>query len=153
MTEDFQKPFAAPPTIFGVALIISAAFGFFVPFAMLPMLVQLSLGPLLIVAGGLIIRSSIREIAAADTTYDPFDVSTNLVASGVYQYSRNPGYLGLAVIQVGFAVLLDNIWVAIAALVAALITTVFVIRLEEKKLMDAFGEPYLAYKSQVRRWI
>lgn len=153
MDEEFRKPFAAPPTIFGVALILSAIFGFFVPFALLPIFVQLTLGPLLILSGGLIIRSSILEIEAADTTYDPFDVSANLVSTGIYRYTRNPGYLGLAVIQFGFAILLDNVWVAIAALGATLITTLFVIRLEEEKLTDAFDAPYLAYKDRVRRWL
>ncbi len=152
MSEEFQKPFAAPPTIFGAALLASAIFGVFVPFALLPLSLQLTLGPMIIVAGVLLIRSSIRNIAAADTTYNPFDVSTNLVTSGIYQYSRNPGYLGLGVIQLGFAVLLDNAWIAIAMFVAALITSWFVIRLEELKLTNAFGEPYLDYKRQVRRW-
>ena len=153
MGEEFRKPFAAPPTIFGVALISSSVFGFFVPFAMLTLPMQLILGPILILAGALLIRSSIKEIETAGTTYDPFDISTSLVTSGIYRFSRNPGYLGLGVIQFGFAILLDNAWVAIATFGAGLITSLFVIRLEEEKLSNTFGEKYLTYKGRVRRWL
>ena len=76
-----------------------------------------------------------REIKSAGSTYDPFAQSTALATSGIYQYSRNPGYLGLAVIQVGLATLLDNAWIAVAALTAGAVTTIFVIKLEEDKLL------------------
>ncbi len=152
MGEAFRKPFAAPPTIFGVALIFSAVLGFIIQINLLPLSVQLVFGPAFIVGGVLLIRSSIREIAAGATTYDPFDISTSLVTSGIYQYSRNPGYLGLGVIQFGFAVLLDSVWIAGAALAAAMVTAIFVIRLEEEKLSHSFGQVYLDYKIQVRRW-
>ncbi|WP_170328004.1 methyltransferase family protein [Ruegeria arenilitoris] len=153
MIQDFQKPFAAPPTIFSVSLIVGLLVGFLLPWSVLPWVVQLVLGPLVILAGVLTVHSSIREIEAANTTYDPYDVSTELVTSGIYQYSRNPGYLGLAVIQCGIAVLLDNVWIVIAGLIAATVTTVFVIRLEERKLTDAFGESYTDYQKHVRRWV
>ncbi|MEE9426647.1 MAG: isoprenylcysteine carboxylmethyltransferase family protein [Paracoccaceae bacterium] len=152
MDEEFQRPFAAPPTIFLGALLVSALLEYFVPFDLLPASIELTLGPLVIIVGVLLIRSTFREFKEENTTYDPFDISTNLVTSGVYQYSRNPGYLGLVIIQLGLAIVLGSIWVALSALVAALITSLFVIRLEEKKLADAFGESYLEYKSKVRRW-
>ena len=94
-----------------------------------------------------------REIAAANTTYDPFAQSNALVTTGIYRHSRNPGYLGLAIIQFGFSALLDNIWIAVATLLAMAVTGHWVIRLEEKKLSDKFGASYRAYCDAVRRWI
>ena len=151
--SDFQKPIVAPPTIFGVSLIVSALFGFASPTPFLPLLLQLTAGPAIILSGVLIIRSSMREIAAANTTYDPFAQSTALVTTGIYRHSRNPGYLGLAIIQFGFSALLDNLWIAVAALLAMAVTDHWVIRLEEKKLSDKFGASYRAYCDAVRRWI
>ena len=153
MTQDFQKPFAAPPAIFGVALLVGAALGVVFPWPVLPLWVQLSLGPLLIGLGIQSIRLSMKEIGRAGTTYDPFDISTRLVTGGIYRYSRNPGYLGLALIQFGVACLLDSPWIAMAGIAAMSVTGHWVIRLEECKLTDAFGAPYRAYQSRVRRWL
>ncbi len=153
MTQDFQKPFAAPPTIFMAAAIIAIVIGLVLPLPVLSVWVQITLGPLLILTGVLLIRASIGEIAKGGTTYDPFDHSTALVTSGIYQRSRNPGYLGLAVIHGGLAVLLDNVWIALTGLIAVLITSRFVIALEERKLTDTFGTPYTDYMARVRRWI
>lgn len=152
MTPEFRKPFAAPPTIFGIALILGVIFGFVVPAPALPLAVQLTLGPVLILCGVFLIVRSIRDIEAAGTTYDPFAASTELVTTGIYRYSRNPGYLGLAVIQLGAAVALDNIWIAVSGVFAVLVTTRCVIKLEEAKLAATFGEPYADYCRHVPRW-
>ena len=151
--SDFQKPFASPPTIFGITLLLGVEIGLFFPWPVLPWFVQIGLGPLIVLAGVLAIRQSIKDIETAETTYDPYAASTHLVTSGIYQHSRNPGYLGLAIIQLGAAVLFDNVWIVLTGAVAICITTYFVIRLEELKLTNAFGGPYTDYVNRVRRWI
>lgn len=153
MSQPFEKPVTAPPTIFMCAVLAGLGIGWVWPWPLLPLWLQVSLGPALVGAGVLTIRQSMREIAAAETTYDPYDVSTALVTGGVYRYSRNPGYLGLAVIQCGLAVLLDNGWLWLTGVLAVAATTWFVIRLEERKLGDAFGAAYAAYCARVRRWL
>lgn len=153
MSDEFRKPFAAPPTIFGAALAIGFVIGLAVPWPVLPGFIQLTLGPAVVAAGVLLIRCSMRDIDAADTTYDPYARSTSLVTSGIYRYTRNPGYLGLAVIQLGLGILLDSVWIVLADVVAVLVTTYFVIRLEEDKLLNAFGQQYAEYCRRVRRWI
>jgi len=153
VVTDFKKPFAAPPTIFGVALIIGVAFDLFDPRPQLDLWIQLLAGIVTIAAGVLIIRSSMKSIDRAGTTYDPFAPSTELVTSGIYRYTRNPGYLGLAIIQLGIAFVMDSLWVAVATFGAVTVTTVFVIKLEEDKLTRTFGQDYRDYLSRVRRWI
>ncbi len=73
------------------------------PFPMLPGIVQYIVGAAMIATGVVVITWSISEIANAETTYDPRGAPTALVTSGPYRYSRNPGYLGLAIIQIGIA--------------------------------------------------
>jgi len=101
----------------------------------------------------MLIRKSMQEIQASNTTYDPFAATTALVMSGIYRFSRNPGYLGLAIIQLGLAIVIDNVWIVLADIVAVIVTTVFVIKLEEEKLLTAFGQDYAEYCARVRRWI
>jgi protein-S-isoprenylcysteine O-methyltransferase Ste14 len=151
--EDFRKPFAAPPSIFGVAFLAGLAIGWVDPHPQLPLWLQLLLGAICIVSGVLLIRSSMTSFNAAGTTYDPFAPSTALVTTGIYGHTRNPGYLGLAVIQFGLAFALDSPWIAVTAIAAITITGQFVIKLEEEKLTKTFGQDYTDYLGTVRRWI
>ena len=153
MENDFRKPFAAPPTIFVVAFLIGLVLDFIFPFPLIPTLPQFILGAACAVAGFLLIRTSISAIENAGTTYDPYAASTKLVTSGIYRFTRNPGYLGLAVIQLGLALLIDGIWIAMTMAIAVLVTHVFVVRLEEEKLRQSFGQEYEQYRAYVRPWI
>ena len=94
-----------------------------------------------------------QSIDQAGTTYNPYAASTALVTSGIYRRTRNPGYLGLAVIQIGLALMIDSPWIAVTTIVAVVIISQFVIKLEEEKLSRAFGQEYQDYLSMVRRWI
>src|SRR5215207_503463 len=76
-----------------------------------------------------------------------------LVTDGPFRYTRNPGYLGLAMLYAGIAVLRNALW---AILPLPLVVYVFqrqVIGREERYLERTFGEEYLAYKTRVRRWV
>ena len=153
MVSDFQKPFAPPPTIFGVAFLAGLGIDFVYPLRTMPLWLQLGIGLAVIATGILFIRCSMQSIDRAGTTYDPYAASTALVTSGIYKYTRNPGYLGLAVIQLGLALLIDSPWIGITTVVAVITTNQFVIKLEEEKLRHTFGQDYQDYLSKVRRWI
>ena len=153
MVSDFQKPFAPPPAIFGVAFLVGLGIDFIYPLPMMALWLQLGFGLAAIAMGVLLIRSSMRGIDRAGTTYDPYAASTALVTSGIYKYTRNPGYLGLAVIQLGLALMIDSPWIGVATVVAVVVTNQFVIRLEEEKLRRTFGQDYQDYLNKVRRWL
>ena len=88
-----------------------------------------------------------------DTTNKPFQLSSTVVATGIYLYSRNPMYLGMVLVLAGIAFLQGSLSpVAIIPLFAWQITVRF-IRKEERSLEEQFGEKYLDYKSSVRRWL
>ncbi len=153
MVSDFRKPFAAPPTIFGVAFLAGLGIDFIYPSPSMSLWLQLGSGVAFIAGGVLLIRSSMRGIDGAGTTYDPYAASTALVTSGIYRHTRNPGYLGLAIIQIGLALMIDSPWIALSVVVAIIVTSQFVIKLEEEKLTRTFGQEYQDYLSKVRRWI
>ena len=153
MTNAFQKPFTAPPVIFIVAFVIGFGIELIYPLPTLPLGLQLGAGVASVIVGVLLIRSSMASIERAGTTYNPFSTSTALVTSGIYRYTRNPGYLGLAMIQLGLALMYDSPWILLATIVAVIVTNQFVIKLEEEKLRRAFGKEYQNYLTHVRRWI
>jgi protein-S-isoprenylcysteine O-methyltransferase Ste14 len=153
MTDEFQKPLAAPPLIFGVALLVDIALGLLLAAPIAPTLVRIPVAAVAIGGGVWLIRCSIVEITAANTTYDPYAPSTHLVTSGIYRRIRNPGYLGLAVIQFGFAALFNNYWIVVTLVAALLFTHYFVVLREEDKLRNTFGEDYANYVSSSSRWL
>ena len=99
--------------------------------------------------------SGILVFRRMQTTVHPSvpDKASAVVSSGVYRFTRNPMYLGLVLVLLGWAVFLGdaaNI-VLIAAFVAYM--TQFQIKPEERVLEAKFGTAYTDYKNSVRRWL
>ena len=105
--------------------------------------------------GAAICASGVVSFRRARTTVNPMKPSSSskLVASGVYRYTRNPMYLGLALVLLGWAVFLSNL--AAFVLVAAFVMYIdrFQIRPEERALASLFPQDYPAYLEKVRRWV
>lgn len=79
--------------------------------------------------------------------------ATSLQTSGVYRLTRNPMYLGLALVYLAVVCLDGNWWHIILFPLLILFIQEYIIRKEEKYLELEFGTEYLKYKQQVRRWI
>lgn len=91
----------------------------------------------------------------ARTTIDPKrleDVST-LICSGIYRYSRNPMYLGVLLVLVGWAIYLGNLFSILGLFVFIAYITRFQIIPEERLLSEKFGESFRSYQKEVRRWL
>jgi protein-S-isoprenylcysteine O-methyltransferase Ste14 len=89
----------------------------------------------------------------ARTSMVPVKPSTALVTSGPYRLTRNPMYVGMAFLYVGFAFAFGVIW-ALALLPAVLvIVDRLVIAREEAYLERKFGQDYRDYQARVRRWL
>jgi len=95
------------------------------------------------------------EFRRARTTINPLKphTATALVAGGIYQFTRNPMYLGLAFILLGWSIHLSN--PACLAVLAAFIGYLdrFQIAPEERILASRFGDAFAAYRARVRRWL
>ena len=89
------------------------------------------------------------------TTPNPMkpQFTTGLVTNGLYKISRNPMYLGMLVILIGFAIYLGNLTAFLVLPAFYLVITEMQIKPEERMLEEKFGEEYLAYKRKVRRWL
>lgn len=95
------------------------------------------------------------QFRKASTTVNPTrpDSATTLVSGGIYRYSRNPMYLGIALMMLGWAIWLGSSYGLIPPAVFVLYLNRFQIRPEEEALRARFGAEYLAYKRAVRRWL
>jgi protein-S-isoprenylcysteine O-methyltransferase Ste14 len=83
----------------------------------------------------------------------PWESTPEIVSTGVYRFTRNPMYLGMALLQTAIGVGWANGW--ILALVPAVLAIVYAtaIRHEEVYLERKFGDAYIRYRGSVRRWL
>jgi len=75
-----------------------------------------------------------------------------LVTSGPFALCRNPMYLGHLIFLAGLALSLHS-WAAAALALATAGWFQFRVRRDERRLAERFGEPYLQYRSRVKRWV
>ncbi|WP_430427758.1 methyltransferase family protein [Parasphingorhabdus sp.] len=118
-----------------------------------PVLKYLAIG--LFLFGTAILLQAVLTFARQNTTVNPLEPekADKLVLSGLYRYTRNPMYLGLAAILFALAFVLQNV-AALAGPILFLITmTVLQIKPEERALSEKFGQQYIEYRQRVRRWL
>ena len=91
----------------------------------------------------------------ARTTVNPLhpEAASTLVVSGVYRLTRNPMYLGLLLVLLGWALFLANALAFVFPAVYVPLMNRLQILPEEKALAEKFGTGFTAYSSQVRRWL
>ena len=97
----------------------------------------------------------VAQFKKAQTTVNPHtpEKSTNLVTSGIYQYTRNPMYLGLVLILLGWAFYLSHFLPFVLVPVFMVYMKRFQIQPEERMMTQKFGKAYQDYLIKVRRWI
>lgn len=86
------------------------------------------------------------------TTIVPNRPVKALVLAGPYRYSRNPMYLGLALVHLGATMATGILWYLATFILATLATQRYVIAPEERYLQHKFGAAYRDYCLQVPRW-
>ncbi len=83
----------------------------------------------------------------------PIDPPKELVTTGLYRYVRNPIYLGVLTLIIGYFLWFKTIWMLGYAVVAFLGCHLFVTLYEEPALKRKFGAAYENYCRSVPRWI
>lgn len=83
----------------------------------------------------------------------PIDAPRRLVVVGPYRHVRNPMYLGVLLVVVGWTTLFRSIGLAAYAALVALAFHLFVVIYEEPKLNRSLGTDYGDYRRLVWRWL
>lgn len=110
-------------------------------------------GGILIGAGLLCILSAMGLFRKAGTDVKPWKTTTAIVATGVYRFTRNPMYVGMAMLYAGLGLMCSSLGVFLLLPILILLIRTQVIVREERYLESKFGQSYLDYKARVRRWL
>jgi protein-S-isoprenylcysteine O-methyltransferase Ste14 len=107
----------------------------------------------LIAAGVVLAASAIIVMKRAGSNVRPDRPATALVVAGPYRWTRNPMYVGLALVSAGVAVVANAVWPLLMVAVTLAIVRRRVIAREESYLERTFGREYRRYRDRVPRWL
>ena len=144
-----------PPLVMLLFMVTVFGFDKIKPFTLfyLPWLTYVSVISL-VTLGGVVALWGVKEFKEAKTTVNPLkpESSSSLVSSGIYQYTRNPMYLGLLLILLSAVIYTQHPLGLVSALGFVSYMNRFQIEPEEKMLVKLFGDEFVDYSNQVKRW-
>jgi protein-S-isoprenylcysteine O-methyltransferase Ste14 len=144
---------APPPLIYLGGLAVGFVLEALLPGSSVPAALRWILGGALLVAGLALLASFNTLFKRKGTAVEPWKPTTAIVTTGPYRLTRNPAYVGMAVVYIAIALLADALWVLLPLPLVLVIIDRGVIAREERYLERKFGQEYLDYKRRVRRWI
>lgn len=150
-----MKPRIPPPLVMLLAAAAMWALDRWLPLGRLLPPPWNRLGALPALAAVAFIAPAMMRFRGAGTTVNPMDPgkASRLVTAGVFQVTRNPMYLGLLLLLLGWALWLGSVTPWLVPPLFATFITIAQIGPEEAALDRLFGEEYRAYRHAVRRWI
>lgn len=101
----------------------------------------------------LLIISALWVFKRHNTTILPYRNANALVANGPFRISRNPMYLGFALLHFACALAQLSPGMLLTLPFVCYAIQEHVIKGEEAALAKSFGDQWLAYSNQVRRWL
>jgi protein-S-isoprenylcysteine O-methyltransferase Ste14 len=83
----------------------------------------------------------------------PIDAPKQLVVRGLYRYVRNPMYVGVLTVILGWVAVYRSAALVLYAIVVATVFHLFIVLYEERHLQRVFGTEYSEYRTRVGRWL
>jgi protein-S-isoprenylcysteine O-methyltransferase Ste14 len=141
-----------PPAVLLISILLTLVLYFVFPRTQFVVGPWRLLGILPLGFGLAISYGSEKQFRQAGTTLKPFDETSRLVTDGFYRFSRNPMYLGMAMILVGVAFLLGSL--LSFGMIVFFVVWIYIIfiRNEEEMMLTQYGQDWLEYKERVRCW-
>ena len=151
--RDISGVVAPPPLIFLAGLAVGFGLEALLPGSSVPDAVAWILGGALLRGGhraAVLLRARLQQ---RQTPANPWRPTTAIATDGPYRLTRNPAYVGMALVYIGIALCSQALWVLLPLPVVLAIIDRGVIAREERYLERKFGQEYLDYKQNVRRWV
>jgi protein-S-isoprenylcysteine O-methyltransferase Ste14 len=143
---------APPPLVYAGPLLGGLLLDRLVRLPAIPRGLRLPAGLAALLGGAALTGWFVGTMQAARTPLDVRRAPTRLVVDGPFRFTRNPGYVALALVYTGVSLLAGGRWplVLLPGVLAAIDRGV--IQREERYLHHRFGRDYDRYRRRVRRW-
>ncbi len=142
-----------PPAYYGAAFASGMFLQGAVPLNMPGRPASVVVGAVILVAGLALDAACVSAVISHRTTIVPHRSVAKLITSGIYRFSRNPMYTGLAIMVAGGALVADTWWPLVLLPLALLAVRQLVVKPEEAYLAERYGSMYADYRLRTRRWL
>ena len=145
-----------PPLIYGLSVVIGWLLEEFLMALSVPLLAPVWLGAISAIfgiAGLIMLVYAAGLFLGAGQNPEPWKTTPSIVVKGIYRWTRNPMYVGMAALQIAVGMYLDNAWIMLLTAPSLIAVYVIAVLPEEQYLTQKFGAEYLRYKDSVRRWL
>jgi protein-S-isoprenylcysteine O-methyltransferase Ste14 len=147
----------APPPLIALATVaLGLLIDWLFPVPVLQVLLdwptRLVIGGVLVAAGLALGIAGFSFFRRAGTNANPWLPAVHLATGGIYQWVRNPMYVGFALLVAGIGIALDSVWTLVLMIPAALVIHYGVVLREERYLEAKFGDAYRRYRQAVPRY-
>ncbi len=144
---------APPLLIFGFILALGISADFFLPVWSLDLWGRVIAFPVFVVPGLALAIRTFPRFREAGTTVNPYGSVSAIIRNGPFRFTRNPLYVALCLFHIGIALGFGGLFSLLALAPVLVIMHFGVILREESYLGRKFGQDYLDYKAEVRRWL
>jgi protein-S-isoprenylcysteine O-methyltransferase Ste14 len=96
---------------------------------------------------------TLAYMATHRTAVLPGAATVLVLQSGPFRVSRNPLYVGLVALDLGWALVADSFWALVFVPIGVAALWWGAVRPEERYLSAKFGAEYDTYRARVRRWL
>ncbi|MDC7228353.1 MAG: isoprenylcysteine carboxylmethyltransferase family protein [Spirochaetales bacterium] len=111
-------------------------------------------GLLVLAAGASLLVLCIRDFyKRGGGTLAPWDAPAELVVTGPYRFCRNPMYIGVLLTIAGFALMFTSPLVLLYNIAAAVLFHLRIVKYEEPRLAQQFGNRWALYAAMTNRWL
>ncbi|HEY6022801.1 MAG TPA: isoprenylcysteine carboxylmethyltransferase family protein [Pseudolabrys sp.] len=94
-----------------------------------------------------------RTLIRHSTNINPFRPTTALVTKGIFNWTRNPIYVGGRALMIGLALVFSLDWLLLLVLPSVMVIHYGVVKREEEYLTRKFAEEYRRYTTRVPRYL
>jgi len=148
----FRFTFALTVIVAMLGVIPTENRGFLAPISLLENSIVDSVGWLILcLVFVLVVVAQVQMGKAWRISVDP-EQTTKLVSNGLFQWSRNPIFVGMRGWYLGIFLVMPNALTLLLWVLGDLLIQLQV-RLEEAYLIETFSDEYHAYMTTVRRWL
>ena len=141
------------PLLFVGAFIVGLALHRIVRLPIRPRRLARKLGIVMAVGGLGIVYWAVSTMQRAETSPNPHNAVSALIEDGPFAYSRNPIYVGFALVHAGAALMVNVAWPLLVLHPMYRLLVRLIIAPEEAYMERRFGNRYREYKEDVPRWL
>lgn len=153
---DHPKVIIFPPLVLAATILLAIVLQWLMPLQFLSVndrTWHITIGAAIFAVGLSICLIGRRALIRHGTNVNPLRPTTALATNGIFNWTRNPIYVGGTTAMIGIALVFALDWLLLLIVPSVLVLHFTVVRREEEYLARKFDEEYRRYTTRVPRYL